>query len=246
MNRKLIALNVALGALVVWAGFGLRQMWLVSKARDAAEFQRKSGAVPVAPLTPLEKQKAVVPANYKLIADKLLLHPSRNPDVIVDPPPPPPPEPPMPPLPVYHGLMNLGNGPTAFMGKTASSPYEIVHPGETIGEFKLLSVNEKEIELEWHGKKVRKAVDELTDNSHLSEVAAAPDPGQGRAVNEPPHSPPPPPQADTGPGEEHSQFRTASCQANDNAPDGTVRNGYRKTHRQTPFGNICLWEQVGQ
>jgi len=245
VNRKLIALNVALGALVVWAGFGLRQMWLASKARDRAEFQRRTGAVPVPPLTPLPNQPAVVPAKYKTIADKFLWDKSRNPDVPVEPPPAPPPEPPMPPLPVYHGFMSIGDGPTAFMGKTATSPYEIVHPGETIGEFKLLSVNEKEIELEWHGKKVRKAVDELIDNSHSSEVAQAPDPGQGRPANAPPVSAPPPPPADTGPGEEHPQFDSASCQPNDTAPDGTVRNGYRKVHRQTPFGNICMWLKVG-
>jgi hypothetical protein len=250
MNRKMIALNLALVALVLWAGYGLRQMWLASRARDAAEFGQKVGPVPVPPLTPLPNPQAVVPAKYKNIADKDLLSRDRNPDVPVEPPPPPPPEPPMPPLPVYHGLMNLGDGPTAFMGLTATSPYEIVHPGESIGQFKLLSVNEKEIELEWHGKKVHKLVDELTDNSQSAPAAVAAqtaDAGQGRPVNAPPVSAPPQePPSQKGPGEEHSAFGTASCQANDTTPDGTVVNGYRKIHRRTPFGNICMWEQVGK
>jgi len=246
MNRKLIALNLALGALVVWAGFGLRQMWLAAKARDAAEFNRNSGTVPVAPLTPLPNQQAVVPAKYKTIADKFLWDKSRNPEVPVEPPPPPPPEPPMPPLPVYHGLMNIGEGPTAFMGKTASSPYEIVHPGETIGEFKLLAVNEKEIELEWHGKKVHRSVDELTDNSAQAAPVEAVNAGLGRPANAPPVSAPPPPPQELGPGEKHDNFDNASCLANDTTPDGTVKDGYRKIHRLTPFGNICLWEKVGK
>src|ERR1051326_9256800 len=140
-------------------------MWVAAKAREAAGLRHKVGAVPVPPLTPLPHPQAVVPAKYKEIADKFLLSKDRNPEVPVDPPPPPPPEKPMPPLPVYHGLMNLGDGPIAFLSKTATSPYETIHPGETIGEFKLLSVNTKEIELEWNGKTVRKAVDELLDNS---------------------------------------------------------------------------------
>jgi hypothetical protein len=150
----------------------------------------------------------------------------------------------MPPLPVYHGLMNLGDGPMAFLSKTAGSTYETVHPGESIGDFKLLSVNTKEIEFEWNGKKVRRAVDELTDNSQNTadqqQAAAA-----GRPANAPVAPPPPqePPSA-KGPGETN-QFGTASCQPNDSTPDGTIRDGYRKVHRQTPFGNICLWESVG-
>ena len=41
----------------------------------------------------------------------------------------------------------------------------MVHPGDDIGQFKLLSVNEKEVELEWHGKKIHKLADELRDTA---------------------------------------------------------------------------------
>jgi hypothetical protein len=246
MSRKLIALDLALVALLAWAGYGLRQMWLASKARERSEFQHKVGAVPVAPLTPLAGAQAVVPARYKGIADKNLLFKDRNSDVQVDPPPPPPPEPPMPPLPIFHGQMNLGDGPTAFMSVTATAPYEPVHPGETIGQFKLLSVNEKEIEFEWHGKKVRKSVDEMLDNSTAPPQQQQADAGVGRPVNAAPVSAAPAaPPAERGPGEHFDNFQTASCQPNDTTPDGTVRDGYRKIHRQTPFGNICMWEKVG-
>lgn len=245
MSRKLIALDLALVALLAWAAYGLRQIWVASRAREAAGLHVRVGKQPAPPLTPLPNPPAVVPAKYKTIADKDLWSRDRNPDVPVEPPPPPPPEPPMPALPAYHGLMNIGDGPTAFMGVTPTSPYEAVHPGETIGQFKLLSVNEKEIELEWHGKTIKKSVDELLDNSHsqgapadagAARTAAAPAP----IVNLPVETP-----REKGPGEQHDNFGTASCQANDSTPDGTVKDGYRKVHRQTPFGNICMWEKVG-
>jgi len=250
MSRKLIALDLALVALLAWAGYGLRQMWLAARAREAAEFRRKAGAVPVAPLTPLPNPPAVVPARYKNIADKFLLSKDRNPDVPVEPPPPPPPEPPMPALPVFHGMMNLGDGPMAFMSVNAGSPYETIRPGEAIGQFKLLSVNQKEIELEWHGKKVHKLVDELMDNSQSQASAQqpqqSPEAAMFRTSAQPPQAAAKPaePPTERGPGEAN-QFGTAACQQNDATPFGTVRDGYRKIERVTPFGRTCLWEQVG-
>ena len=245
MNRKLVALDLALAALLVWAGHGLHQMWLAARAREAAELRHKTGASPVPPLTPLQGPKGVVPAKYKGIADGFLLDRSRNPDVPVEPPPPPPPEPPMPPLPVFHGIMNLGDGVTAFLSVTKTSPYEMIHPGEAIGQFKLLSVNEKEINLEWHGKTIHKLADELMDSTS-SPSDDQPRTGAGVAAAAPPAAPPPPQEApsEKGPGEPN-QFGTAPCQANDSTPIGTVRDGMRKTERVTPFGKICLWEAVG-
>jgi len=247
MSRKLVALDLALVVLLVWAGYGLRQMWLSAKAREAAEWSHRTGTVPVPPLTPLPNPPAVVPAKYKTIADQFLLDKSRNPDVPVEPPPAPPPEPPMPPLPVYHGLMNLGDGPAAFLSVSATTPCEMIHPGETIGQFKLLSVNEKEIALEWHGKTIHKLAEELMDNSASStdqqQAATGARPGLAASVAAPAAKPPEPP-SEKGPGEQN-QFGTASCQTNDSTPVGTVTNGMRKVERVTPFGRICLWESVG-
>jgi hypothetical protein len=244
MSRKLVALDVALVALMAWAGYEMRQTWLAAKAREATELSRKSGAVPVPPLAPLPNPPAVVPAKYKTIADRFLLDKSRNPDVPVEPPPPPPPEPPMPPLPVFHGLMNLGDGLTAFMSVNAASPYEMIRPGETIGQFKLLSVNEKEIELEWHGKTIHKLAEELADNSQASgdqpqAAGAARSAAAAPVTYQPPEAP-----SEKGPGPQN-QFGTANCQTDDSTPFGTVRDGMRKTERVTPFGRICLWESVG-
>jgi hypothetical protein len=242
MSRKLIVLDLALAALLVWAGFGLRGIWRAAKERERKELQRKTAAVRVPPLAPLPPTQAVLPQKYKTIADLFLWDRSRNADVPVEPPPAPPPEPPMPALPVYHGFMNLGDGPTAFMSTTASSPYEMVRPGDTIGPFKLLSVNQKEIELEWHGKKVLKAVDELLDNSQTA--AAAGGQPDVRAAAPVVAARPAEPPSEKGPAEVN-QFGTASCQPNDSTPFGTVRDGMRKIQRVTPFGSVCLWEPVG-
>jgi hypothetical protein len=133
------------------------------------------------------------------------------------------------------------------MSVNATSPYETVRPGEDIGQFKLLSVNQKEIELEWHGKKVHKMVDELMDNSQTPAAAQQQqaDAAAGRsAAPQPTTVQPPEPPSEKGPGESN-QFGTAACQQNDSSPYGTVRDGYRKIERVTPFGHVCLWEQVG-
>ncbi len=84
--------------------------------------------------------------------------------MVVEVPPPPPPKP-MPPLPVYHGMMNIGDGPAAILSVNATSPQMEIHPGETIGPFKLVDVNTQEIALEWDGKVIRKTVDEILDRS---------------------------------------------------------------------------------
>jgi type II secretory pathway component GspD/PulD (secretin) len=34
------------------------------------------------------------------------------------------------------------------------------------------------------------------------------------------------------------------CVAGDNSPDGTVKDGFKKVMRQSPFGQTCHWEQV--
>jgi len=245
MSRKLMALDLALAALLVWAGYGLRGMWRAAHERESKELHRKTAAVAVPPLTPLPAAAAVVAGRYKTIADQLLFDRSRNADVPVEAPPPPPPEPPMPDLPVYHGFMNIGDGPTAFLSATKTSPYEMVHPGENIGQFKLLSVNEKDIELQWRGKTIHKTADELMDTSQTAAADPPPPGGNGRAaaprvVAAVPQETP----SEKGPGPVN-QFNTAACQPNDSTPVGTVRDGMRKTQRVTPFGPVCLWESVG-
>ena len=69
---------------------------------------------------------------------------------------------PMPPLPVLHGVMYLGESPTAILSGGKASPQQVgVRPGETFGDFKLVDVSNDEIALEWDGQVINKKVDEM-------------------------------------------------------------------------------------
>ena len=101
----------------------------------------------------------------------------------------------MPALPVYHGMMILGStGPTAFFSMAADSAHQAIHIGESIGQFKLLSVNSDEITLEWNGQAVVKKVAELT--GHGTGVVAQ----AGAERTEAPTAPVAPPARKIGPG----------------------------------------------
>jgi hypothetical protein len=244
LRRRLLLLDAVLLALVAYAGWQVRQADLRAKARAAAMLGRKVKPDPPPPFTPLPAQKPVVAGGYAEIAQQTLFDKSRNPTVVVELPPPPAP-PPMPPLPVYHGQMNIGAGPTVFLSQTANSAHEAVHPGEKIGQFKLVDVYTDEIEFEWDGKTVRRKLDALVDRTaQAPQAAAAAGPS---ARTEAPVAAAPAaavaksaigPGADTGRG-----FKL--CDPNDNMAPGTVVDGYRKMIYTTPFGSACRWDQIG-
>jgi hypothetical protein len=245
LKRKLLILNLGLAAFLAYAGFALRHAWLAEKAREAAELNRpvKPGPPPI--FNPLGVAPAVTPAGYATIAEETLFDRSRNPNVVIETPPPPPPKP-MPPLPVYHGQMNIGTGPMASLSEKPASAGAFLHPGETIGPFKLVDVSSDEITLEWEGKTIRKKVDELLERSAQG-PAAAPAAVTARTDQPAALAPPPPaaaktatgPGADTGAG-----FKR--CEPNDSTPPGAVVDGYRKVIYATPFGDACRWDPVGR
>ena len=235
MKRKLLLLNLALGLLTVYAGWQLRQSWQATKAREAAELERKVKTAPPPPFTPLPAVPAVVPSGYADIAQKTLFDRSRNPVVPVELPaaPPPPPPKPMPPLPAYYGIMNLGDGPMAILGGDHGE--QAVHIGEEIGQFKLVDVNKEEIAFEWDGQTIRKKLSELARSQAPPAAQAAPEPVAAAAA------PPPPPQpVKAGPGNEVGAGYRA-CVPGDTTPAGSVVDGYRKIVNNTPFGEQCVW-----
>jgi hypothetical protein len=239
LSRKLIALNLVLAAAVAWAGWQLHNEWLAAKARQAGLRKAHAAGPAAPPMTPLAAPGALLPATYKRVATEDLFDPSRNSDVPVEPPPAPPPPPPMPPLPLCHGVMDVGEGPLAVLSVNKNSPHEALSPGDTIGQFKLLSVNTQEIALEWNGQVIHKSVEELLDRSGAAPAAAP-------AANVAPAPPPPPAvTSNKGPGSD-TQFGIKTCQPNDSTPEGAVVDGYRKTSKATPFGSSCFWEPVGR
>ena len=111
MNRKMILLNAVLAAVLVFAGYQWRSAYVAAKEKQRKMLAAKPPTVAAAQFVPLQNQPPVLATGYNQVAQKLLLHPSRNPDLpppVVEPPPPPPP---MPPLPKYHGTMNLDGEP---------------------------------------------------------------------------------------------------------------------------------------
>ena len=236
MNRKLWVLNFVLIGVVAWAGVAFRNQWRATKARETTVLAARVKPGPPPPFTPLPVEPPMSASAYAQIAMRTLFDPSRNPNVVVELPPPPAP-PVMPPLPLCYGVMNLGDGTgaAAILAENEKSAHQYLHPGATIGQFKLIDVNADEIILEWNGKQIRKPVIELAGSSS-SEAAAQP-----QQVETPVSTPAP--QMKAGPGEDMGQgFKR--CFMNDGLADGTVQEGYRKAVYKTPFGSACRWEPV--
>ena len=121
-------------------------------------------------------------ADFADVATQNLFSQDRNPNAIVDPPPPPP-EKPQPPFPVAHGVM-LWDGvpPTIVLSEKSGGPQKGYHPGDTIGQWKLVSVDNSYADFEWDGKEFKKRIDELIDRTPIAQ-AAPPRSQVGRATS---------------------------------------------------------------
>src|ERR1700689_2899330 len=90
MNRKILALNLALLAMLGTLGWMLRAHWRETRAQELAMLAKPArGSAQIPPPSP-RPPEAVVPANYLEVAQKTLFSKDRNPNVIIEPPPPPP------------------------------------------------------------------------------------------------------------------------------------------------------------
>jgi hypothetical protein len=238
MRRKLLILNLVLVLAAVLAGFRLRSEWRAAKAREAATLNRAPKPARVPDLAPLPAEPPVLASGYANIAQKMLFDKSRDPVVVIEVAPPAP-KPPMPALPVFHGVMNLGQGPIAILSVNDKAAHEAVRPGGMIGPFKLLDVNSTEMTLDWNGEVVRKPVNELIVRNTAPEPAPAP------AAEAPSTATPPPPPVKNGPGD-MTAFGFKTCHVNDGQQEGAVVEGYRKVMHTTPFGVSCTYEPVGR
>ena len=243
MNRKMIALNLGLLALLGTLGWMLRSHWRQTRAQELATLAKAPRTVaPLPPPSPAPPEPAV-PANYIEVAQKTLFSKDRNPNVVIEvaPPPPPKPEEPLPPRPVYYGQMGLGV-PVAFLS-AEKVPQKGFRAGEEIGPFKLVAFNRDTITFEWHGKTLEYPLAELKPKEAAVQpgAVAAPAPQQrssssGSVIGAA--------GAESNPivGQQNGDLR--SCVAGDNSPAGTVKDGYRKVVVPGPFGPSCHWEQV--
>src|SRR5215510_706885 len=205
-------LNAVLAAVLIFAGFQWRNTYMAARDRDQKMSHGGPQSSPKVPWVPLQKEPPVLATGYNTVAQKLLLHPSRNPDIpppVIETPPPPPP-PPMPALPKYHGTMNLDGKQVAILSM-GNDPFQEVASGGKIGPFKLVDITTRDITYEWMGQQVRKTLRESLDRT---EVAQAP------TDNSPAAATPPPPQvkSQVGPVGEVTAFGTKVCDPNDSYP----------------------------
>lgn len=248
MRRKIILLNLTLAAAILGLGWYLRSNWRQAEARrhQVVAQRTRPAPPPVAPVLP--PVAGVNSAQYADVAQKMLFSRDRNPNVVLETAPPPP----MPALPFSRGFVDFGGDPTVLLSEKPMSPTKAYRPGDTIGEFTVLSVNREEIVFGWNGKEVKRT---------LAEIAARNAPAQQQAEAAPQAAAPAPQQAapaaatttrisgdnQLGPGRDMapgSPYRM--CQPGDTTPAGTVVNGLRLVKNPTPFGGFCRWEPVSK
>ena len=237
---KLRILDLALLVVAGLLGWQLRREWIDSHARDQALLNGNLPPSKVPGLAPLDKVGPLSASTYLEIAIKNLFSQDRNPNVIVDVVQPKP-EPPPPPFPVAHGVMMWeGAPPTIVLSEKANGPQKGYHPGDTVGQWKLVALDNSYVDLEWGGKEFKKRIDELIDRTPITAAVSQPAPAAKAPAATPAvqtlSSP-----AKAGPGIDVGGNQKG-CVAGDDSPNGTVVDGLKKVLIATPFGNSCHWE----
>ncbi len=232
-------LNVALLAILGLLAYQIRQKVLLARKREVAMLLMRTPNADVPRPAALGKVAALDATSYQDAVAKNLFSKDRNPIPIPDPPPPPPPPQLPPSFPVARGVMIWdGLPPTIVLSDSKGSGTQRgYHPGEKIGEWKILSVDNQYVVLEWNGKQFKKRLDELMDRTPI-QVAEAPQVQQATAA---------PPATKSLSESKNGQGAdmgggVKACVAGDTQPTGAVVSGLKKVVSQTPFGSVCRWE----
>ncbi len=175
MRGKLRFLDLG---LLVFAGllyWHLRGEWIDSHARDLALLNSTLPATKCCRVWRLSTRWAPsARPTLPMSRIKTLFSKDRNPQVIVDPPPPAPVKP-QPPFPVAHGVMIWdGVPPTIVLSEKAGGPQRGYRPGDTIGPWTIVSVDNSYADFEWDGKEFKKRIDELIDRTPIAQAAPPP------------------------------------------------------------------------
>jgi hypothetical protein len=240
MRRNLWVVELLLLGAIILVGTFLKQRWSEMSMREEKLLKQVVSANPPPPLPEIPKAPVVTAAAYMDAVQQMLFVRDRNPNVILDPPPPPPPPPQMPPLPVSFGMVDIGDGPRAILAEKTGAPHKSYRPGDTIGAFKVVAMNNKEILFDWDGQPVRKTFAELAAAKPTVPASGhmEPAPGAAPAAEAPKTTSLAGPK---GPGADLGNDSKA-CVAGDSTPAGTVQDGLRKVVTKSPFGDVCRWE----
>lgn len=243
MKRHLLLLNIVLLGLLIAGGVVLKDRWRAADERRAAVLKAPSAVAAVKAEEVKAAMEPVRAASYFELVDKMLFSKDRNSTVVVEVPK----EKPMPQLPSAYGVMDLGEGPIAFLsiGNGGQRGYKI---GEKIGEFKLAEATSTDLTFEWEGKTVKRRLEEL--RAVVKEASAQPQAAPASAANAP--AAPASVNASANPTQEKGNPKMGRdvnasskyCDPSDTSPDGTVLDGFRKVVKRTPFSSTCVWEKV--
>ncbi len=242
MRKRLLLLDLVLAALVIVLVARVRDRWLEARKREAVVLHQAVRPAPAPPYQQLDPVKPAAAGDYADIAQQNLFSADRNPNAIVELPKPPDP----PPLPLFYGAMDVGDGPLAIMSTKAGAGHEEVKVGGKIGEYKMVALGlaQRQLTLEWEGKKFVKKFEELEDHSTPVEAPAA--------ASAPAPAPPPASSGPTvitagsgatnAPGGAMRGTDMRVCQKGDTSPAGTRVNGFVKKIARGPMGEQCYWE----
>jgi hypothetical protein len=250
MSRKLILLNVLLLALIGVVAWQMRVSYLRSMEAQKRFLARQTAVIPPPGVVfPPAPQQTSASAFFQ-VAEQLLFSRDRNPTVIIEKPPPKP----MPAFPRYYGMMNFGQGPRVILASASGAPQKSYVVGETIGEFKIKTIQPTGLEFEWDGKPIKATFLEMKDTQVQQAAANSSSASSGNsgpaAKSLSSESPKPVAAATTVGGGNVNRpgidigggYR--GCTPGDTTPSGAVVDGFRKLITQTPFGGSCRWEKV--
>ena len=245
MTRRLIVVDLILLVLIGLLAWQLRREWRRENNREQALYRYQSKPTPPPSMTALAKLSPFEAAAYAAVAQNNLFSLDRNPNVIVDVEPPKPKVQPL--FPVARGVMLWdGAPPTIVLSEKAGAAQKGYHPGDAIGEWKIVSIDNTYVVFGWDGKEYQKRIDELLDRAPIEMAAApAPAPAQAAAAKATTALSTPSSSADkNGPGMDVGGGYRA-CNEGDSSPPGTMVDGYKKVISSSPFAkSICRWESA--
>jgi hypothetical protein len=165
-GRKLITLNLL---LVLASAVSIREVRI---GWDEAQSREKNLNAEMIVRPRLQLRAAPLPdvapaAQYAAITAKDLFVPDRNSGVIIAPPKVEEPRK-MPPLPVVYGVLGLPSGVKAIMSERTGVAARSLKPGDTIGEYKVISLDLQSVVFEWDGRQISRDVREMIDHSENS------------------------------------------------------------------------------
>ena len=245
-NKKLLALNVALGLLVILGGVELKGR--IDEANDRYRILNPSQPPKeLASFGSPQTQPKVRPADHMSIVQRLLFSADRNPDVEVEPPPVPAPVV-RPAFPLLVGVMELGEGAIALMAPDVQTPAGPVEVGEKVGEYVFLGSAGDVIRLEWNGEKIEAHHAELTGGGDGSPRGRRRRANAGRREARPAPAPQKPkkPEGLGGKYNIGQQIRPGVYNGDpkDDSPAGTQFKDLVKKVQNTPFGRRTWWEKA--